>query len=91
MSPTLSVPGDLEQPSYERRTTPLEAAEVGERLVENLGGQVLGLAAAGGAADDEGVHAIEVVLVERAEALRVRLGGLDQEALVIAARGDLRR
>jgi hypothetical protein len=32
-----------------------------------------------------------VALVERAEALGVRLGGLDQEALVISARGDLRR
>jgi len=56
--------------------------------VEDLGGQVLGLAAAAGSAGDERVHSVEVSLVQRREALWVRLGGLDQEALVVSARGN---
>src|SRR5262249_19772985 len=47
------VPGDLQEPGRERNAAPLEAAEVRERMVENLGGQVLGLAAAAGAAGHE--------------------------------------
>src|SRR5262245_18152966 len=43
------VARDLEEPGGERHAAPFEAAEVGERLVEHLGGQVLGLAAAAGA------------------------------------------
>jgi len=38
------VPGDLEQPGREWRAAPFEPGEVGERLVEDLCGQILGLA-----------------------------------------------
>ena len=56
-----------------------------ERVMEDLGGQVLGLAAAAGSARGEGVHTVEIALVERGEALGVGLRGLDQEALVLTA------
>jgi hypothetical protein len=59
--------------------------------VEHLGGEVLGLATAAGAAGDERVDAVEVLLVQLGEPARIGLGGLDQQALVVAARGDLRR
>src|SRR5882724_3603466 len=85
------ISGDLEEPGGERDAAPLEAAEVGERLVEDLGRQILRLAPAAGSAGNVRVHPVEVPLIERAEALRVRLGSLDQEALVVSARGDLRR
>jgi hypothetical protein len=63
---------------------------VGEGVMEDLGRNVLGLAAIGGAAGDEGVHPVEVALVELGEAARVGLGRLDEEPLLVAAQGDRR-
>jgi hypothetical protein len=60
-------------------------------VVKDLGGYVLGLAAATGATGDEGVDAIEVPLVQIAEPARVRLRGFDQEPLVVPSQGNLCR
>jgi hypothetical protein len=79
------VPGNLEQPGHERDTSPFEATEIGKRLVKDFGRQILGLTAAAGSTDHERVDAVEVLLVQVGEALRVGLGGLDQAALVVTA------
>src|SRR5260370_14557413 len=81
----------LRQSRDERASPPLDAAEVGERVMKNLGGQILGFPAATGAARDEGVDALEVPLVQLAEPAWILLGGLDQEALVALFRRDLCR
>src|SRR5262245_48291399 len=83
------VARDPHEPGREGQAAPLEAAEIGERLMEHLGGEVLGFAAAAGAAGHERVDAIEVLLVQLGEPARIGLRGLDQQALVVAARGDL--
>src|SRR5262245_4749537 len=85
------VPGDAEQPSGKGRAAPLEPTEMGQSVVEDLGGNVLGLAAMAGPAGDERVDAIEVSLVELGEAARVALGRLDQDPLVLALRGNFGR
>src|SRR5437899_2450479 len=81
------VGGDPEEPRREGDAPPLEAGKVGERLVEHLGGEVLGLVAVADAAHDEGIHPLEVVFVQLGEAARVPLGGLDQKALGLLLRG----
>jgi hypothetical protein len=53
--------------------------------VEDFGRQILGFTAAAGSTDDERVDTVEVLRVQVGEALRVGLGGLDQEALVVTA------
>jgi hypothetical protein len=85
------VPRDLKEPGDERSAAPLEATEVGECLVEDFGGQILGFAAAADTASYEGVNTVEVSLVELGEAARVGFRGLDQKPLVVASRGDLCR
>jgi hypothetical protein len=61
---------DAEEPRREGRAAPLEASYAGEGLVEDVGGQVLGLGAVADAAGDERVHAIEMKLVQLAETAR---------------------
>jgi hypothetical protein len=85
------VPRDLKEPGDEGSAAPLEATEVGECLVEDFGGQILGFAAAADTASYEGVNTVEVSLVELGEAARVGFRGLDQKPLVVASRGDLCR
>jgi len=58
--------------------------------VEDLGGQILGLATAARASGHERPNTVEISLVQLGETARVRLRGLDQKALAFAARGDLR-
>jgi hypothetical protein len=64
---------------------------MGQCMVKYLGGKIFRLGAIMGAAGDERVHTLEVALVQVREAAPVRLGGLDQKALVITAQGGLRR
>src|SRR4029077_3984901 len=85
------VPRDREQPGGERYAAPLEPAQVGERVVEHLGGEILGREAVVGPAGDERVDPVEVALVQLGEAARVRLCGLDQLPLVVPAQRDLCR
>src|SRR5262245_2666910 len=85
------VARDPHEPRREGQAAPLEAAEIGERLMEHFGGEILGFAAAAGAASHERVDLVEVLLVQLREPARIGLRRLDQQAFVVAARGDLRR
>ena len=81
---------DLQEPGRERNAAPLEAVEVSQRPVEDLGGRILGLAATARAPGRERVNAVEISLVQLGETAWVRLRGLDQQPLVVTRR-DLRR
>src|SRR5271166_5355844 len=74
------VCGDAKQPSRERRPAPFEARETLQRIVEDVGGEILRLIAIVDPTHDESVHAFEIVLVKLGEASRVALCGLDQAA-----------
>ena len=84
------IPGDPQQPGHEGDTPPLEAAEMGQRVVKDFRGEILGLGAAPSAAGDERVDPLEVALVQLGKAARIGLGGLDQKPLVFTAHRTLR-
>jgi len=69
-------------PGGERNAAPLEPPEVRERLLKDLGGQVLRIGAGRDSPRDIGVDPVEVHPVEIGEAARVPLRSLDQELLV---------
>ena len=56
----MALRGDFVEPGGERHAAPFEARQVGQRLMEDIGGQVLGRIAIADAADDEGIDAFEV-------------------------------
>lgn len=76
------VGGDAHQPCREGNASPFEAAEIRQRLVKDLSSQLFGLIAVVHTARDEGVHAIEVLLVQFRKARRVLLRCFDQKPLV---------
>src|SRR5438132_2055195 len=82
---------DLQKPGRERYAAPLEAVEVSQRLVEDLGGHILSLAATARTAGRERVNAVEISLVQLGETARVRLRGLDRQPLVVTRRDRRRR
>ena len=73
-----SIGGHAEQPGEEGNAAPLEAREVGERLMKHVRGQIFRLFAVADTARDEGVDTIEVELIKLGEAARIALGGLDE-------------
>src|SRR5689334_13817539 len=76
------VRGDPEQPRRERNPLPLVRSDPGQRPVKDLTRDVLRDVAARDAPCDVGVHALEMPLVELAEAGGVPLGGLHEPPLV---------
>jgi len=75
------VRGDPEESGDERNAAPLETAEIRERLMEHVGGQVLGRIAVVNVPRDERVDALEVVLLELRKAAGVSLRRLNQKLL----------
>jgi hypothetical protein len=55
---------DAIQPGRERRAPPFEPAQVRQRAVKDLGGQVLGFATVADPARDESVDTVEVPFVQ---------------------------
>src|SRR5579859_2743883 len=76
------VAGDSQKPGDKGKAAPLEPADAGKRLVENLGGQILGFVAAADAPHQEGIDAIEVVLIQLGKAGGVSLRRLDQDPFI---------
>ncbi len=76
------VAGDSQKPGDKGKAVPLEPADAGKGLVEDLGGQILGFIAAAGAPRHEGIYAIEVVLIQLGKAGGGSLRRLDQKPFI---------
>jgi hypothetical protein len=86
------VGGDAVKPGGERRIAPLEAVQVCQRAVEDLGSKIFGLVTIADAAGNEGVNSVEMGLLEVGEASRIALRGLHKAALrVFGCHGGLAR
>src|SRR5581483_6848551 len=77
------VRGNPDQPGAERRAAPFEGGQGGERLVEDVGGQVFGDVAVADAREDEGIHPVHVPLVQLGELRPFLLCCFDELALGI--------
>src|SRR5204862_1413562 len=62
---------NADQPGAERRAAPFEIRQRVQRLVEDLGGQLLRVGTVAYASDDESVDALEMAIVEIAETRRL--------------------
>src|SRR5712691_9792208 len=76
------VGGHPIKPGREWCASPLEAREIRERPVKDVGGDVLRLLPVADAPRNESVHAVEILLVQLAKAARILLRRLDQQPLV---------
>jgi len=76
------VGGNPQQPCGKRNAAPLEASDVPQRLVKDLGGHVLRRVSVIYAPRDEGIDAVKITFIELGKATRIMLGRLDQEPLV---------
>jgi hypothetical protein len=72
---------DAIEPRGKRNAAPLESPEMGERLMEYLGGQVLRLVAVSHASRDECIHPLEVVFIELGEAAGISLRRFNEKPL----------
>src|SRR5688572_12877109 len=80
------IRGDPEQPGKKRDAAPLELAEVGQRVLEDLGRDVLGFGAARRASRNIRVDAVEMAFVEVREPRRIGLRRFNEGPLVVRAR-----
>src|SRR5580704_3646749 len=70
------------EPRRKRNPPPLKPLQIGQRMMKNLGGQILGLRAIPHPPHYIRVHPLEIILVKLRKARRILLRRLDQKPLV---------
>jgi len=73
---------DPQEPRRERYASPLKSPKVSERLMKDLGRDVLGFGAVVDSPRHKGIDTVEVALVQLRETARIVLGRFNQEPLI---------
>ena len=75
--------GNSHQPRGKGQAPPLKLSDSCKSFAKDIGCQIFSLVTVADPPDDEGIHAVEVLLVQLGKAGWVALGGLDLRPFVI--------